>query len=49
MAAVNNKKTKTHQERALKWTFAYIYPVEPNVCGVALITDWVLRESMGDE
>lgn len=40
---------RSHQQRAMKWTFAYIYPVEPNVCGAASVTDWVLGESMGDD
>lgn len=33
----------------VKWSFAYKYPVEPNVCRAALVTDWVLGESMGDD
>lgn len=43
------QKKRSHQQPAVTWTFAYTYPVEPNVCGAASVTDWVLGESMGDD
>lgn len=42
-------KKRSHQQPAMKETFARIYPVEPNVCGAASVTDWVLGESMGED
>ena len=43
------KKESSAASRDVTWTFAYTYPVEPNVCGAAAVTDWVLGESMGDD
>lgn len=42
----SHDNTRNPQEQPC---IVYKYPVEPNVCAADLITDWVLRESVGDE
>lgn len=43
------RRRKRRNKESVTWTFPYTYPVEPNVCEVSSVTDWVLGESMGED